>query len=163
MPNFQQTPLPSPSSKRIPAMSATAADGTFAADRRFRLKQGGVKIGKILEFQSRNLLADEMFNGLQRANFFSVHQGKCVTYILRAASSADAMDIIFRMFRDVIIDDVTDAGNVESARRDISCDHHFVFSTLEPFERLDPFALGTIRMQHRDRMVSLFQFVRNTI
>jgi hypothetical protein len=45
-------------------MGATAADGAFAPDRRFRFKEDGVEIGKILEFQSRNLLADEMFNGL---------------------------------------------------------------------------------------------------
>ena len=91
-----------------------------------------------------------MLNRLQRPNFFAVHQGESVAHVLRAAGPADAMDIIFRMFRDIIIDDVTDAGNVESARRDISCDHHFVFAALESFERFDPFALGSIRMQHRD-------------
>src|SRR4029453_70392 len=97
---------PSPP-KRVPAMGATAADGAFAADRRLRFKEDGVEVGKILEFQSRNLLADEVFNGLQCADLFSVHQGKCVTDILGTTGPADAMDIIFRMFRHVVVDNVT--------------------------------------------------------
>ena len=137
-------------------MSASAADGAFAAARRLRFEQDGVEIGKILELQPRNLLSDGMFDRLQRGNFFAVHQGESVAYILRPPGSADAMDIIFRMFRDIVIDDVTDAGDVESARRDIGCDHHFVLATLESFQCFDPFALGSIGMQHGDRMFRVF-------
>ena len=91
-------------------MGPTAADGTLAADRRLRFEQDGVEIRKVLEFQSRNFLADEVFDRLQRGNFFAVHQRESVAYILRAPRSADAMDIIFRMLRDIIIDDMEAAS-----------------------------------------------------
>ena len=50
--------------KRIPAMGAAAADGTFPPGDDFRLKQDGVEIGKVLQLQPRNFLTDEMFNRL---------------------------------------------------------------------------------------------------
>src|SRR5437762_9182776 len=126
-----------PSSKGIPAMGATAADGPFAADRRFRFKEGGVEVGKILQLQSWNFLTDEMFDCLQCRHFLAVHQGEGVADILGAPSPANAMDIIFRMFRDIIIDDVTDAGDIEPARGYIGSHHHFVFAALKSFECLD--------------------------
>ena len=142
-------------------MGATAADGAFAAGDDFRFKQHGVNIWKVLQLQPRNFLSNEMLNRLQGGQFFAVHQGESVTDVLGATSSSNAMDVIFRMLRDIVIDNVTDAGDVESSRGDIGCDHHFVFAALESFERFDPLTLGAIRMQDGDRMVSLFQFVRD--
>ena len=137
-------------------MGTATSDGAFAADRGLRFEQDGVEIGEDLQLQSRNFLADEVFDRLQCSDFFAVHQRKCVAHILRASGSADAMNVIFRMFRDIIIDDVTDAGNVESARRDISRHHHFVLAAFESFQRFNPFALGSIGMQDGDRMFRIF-------
>src|SRR5436189_5610742 len=111
-----------PSSKGIPAMGATAADGPFAADRRFRFKEGGVEVGKILQLQSWNFLTDEMFDCLQCRHFLAVHQGEGVADILGAPSPANAMEIIFRMFRYRIIDDVTDCSDSAPAR--YCCGHY---------------------------------------
>ena len=61
-----------------------------------------------------------------------------------AAGAPDAVHVIFRMLRHIVIDNVTDAGDVESARGDIGRDHDFVFAALESFERLDSLALSAI-------------------
>src|ERR1051326_1680997 len=105
------------------SMAASAADGAAAAECGFRFKERGIEIGKIVELQARDFLADEMFDRLERGKFFAVHERKCVAHVLRAAGAPDAMNVIFRMIRHVIIDDVTDAGDVEAARRDVGSDH----------------------------------------
>ncbi len=67
------------------------------------------------------------------------------------------------MLGHIVIDDVTHPGDVESARRNVSRNHHFVFAALESFKRFDPFALGAIGMQDRDGVIALLQFVRHPI
>src|SRR5437667_3673539 len=109
------TSLPPPASKRISAMSATAADGAFASGRGLRFKQRGVHVGKIFQFQSWDFLANEMFDCLQSRQFFAVHESKRVADILRPAGAPDAVHIIFRMLRHIVIDHVTYAGDVEAA------------------------------------------------
>ena len=104
-----------------------------------------------------------MFDRLQRGDFLAVHQGESITDILGAARPADPMDVIFRMLGHIVIDHVAHAGDVESARGDVGRDHHFIFAALETFQRFDAFALGAVRMQHRDGMVALFQFVRDAV
>ena len=54
------------------------------------------------------------------------------------------MDIIFRMLRHIVIDDVTDTRDIEPARGDIGRDHDFVFAALESIERLNAFALRAV-------------------
>ena len=66
------------------------------------------------------------------------------------------MDIIFRMLGHIVIDHVTDTGDIETARGDVGRDHDFVFPALESLERFNAFTLGAVRMQDRNRMVSLF-------
>src|SRR3954447_9707053 len=118
-------------------MSAAAADGAFAAFAGFGFEEGRVEVGEIFELQSRDLLAHETFDRLERSQLFAVHEGKGVAHILGPPASPDPMDVIFRMFRDVVIDDVTYAGDVDPAGGDISCHHDFVFAALETFERFD--------------------------
>ena len=95
-------------------------------------------------------MPDKSFDRLQRRQFLAVHQGERVADILRAAGAADAMHVILRMLRHVVIDDVTHAGNVEPARGDIRRDHDFVFAALETLQRFDALTLRAIGMQHGD-------------
>ena len=106
---------PSDMYKAALSMLATsaAADGAFST-RGFRLEERSVKIGKVFQFKARNFLADEPLDRLEGGKFFAGHQGEGVADILRPASAADPMDVIFGMFRHVIVDDVADAGDVES-------------------------------------------------
>ena len=97
-----------------------------------------------------------MFDRLKGSDFFAVHQGERVADILGATGPANAMDIILGMLRHIVIDDVTDAGDIEPPRSDIGRNHHFIFAALETFQRFNPFALGPVGMQNGDGMVSLF-------
>ena len=144
-------------------MRAATADCAFSSGRGLRFKQRGVHIGKIFQFQSWNFLPNEMFDCLQSGQFFTVHESERIADILRPAGASDAVHIIFRMLRHIVIDDVAYARNVEPARRDIGGHHHFVFAALESFERFDPFPLGPVGMQDRDRVLSLLQLMCDAI
>ncbi len=48
------------------------------------------------------------------------------------------------MLRHVVIDDVTDARNVDPARRDVRRDHDLVLAALETLERFDALALRPV-------------------
>ena len=99
-------------------MCAPAGDAALPGGyTRLGLEEHGVKIRKIFQLQPRNFLSDKSFDRLQRGQFLAVHQGERVADILRAASAADAMHVIFRMLRHIVIDDVTHAGDVESRAR----------------------------------------------
>ena len=104
-----------------------------------------------------------MFDGLQRGDFLAVHKCERVADILGATGASDAMHVIFRMLRHVVIDDVTYTGDVKAARRDVGGDHHFVFAALESFERFDALALGAIGVQHGDGVSGVFQKMRDPI
>src|SRR5216117_884680 len=93
-----------------------------------------------------------MFDRLQGRKFFTVHQSESVANILGAASASDPMDIIFRVLRHIVVDDVAHAGDVEPTRRDIRRDHHFVLAALESFERFDSLPLSAVGMQACDGM-----------
>ena len=65
------------------------------------------------------------------------------------------MDVIFRMLGHIIIDDMTDASDVEAARRDVGRDHYFIFAALKAFQRFDTLALGAVGVQHRHRVFAI--------
>ena len=137
-------------------MSSSTADRAPSASRCLWFKQRRVQVGKILQFQSGNFPADEMFDRLQSGQFLATCESKCVADVLRPAGASDAMHVIFRMLGHIVINDMTHAGDVESARCDVGRHHHFVFAALESLERFDPFALCPIGMQHGHGMLSLF-------
>src|SRR2546421_3572111 len=102
--------LSPPSPKRVPAMRATAANSAFAASDDLRFKQYRVNVWKVLQFQPGNFLSNETLNRLQCGQFLAVHQGESIADVLGATSPSNAMDVILRMLRDIVIDNVTDAG-----------------------------------------------------
>jgi hypothetical protein len=104
-----------------------------------------------------------MFDGLQGRHLLAVHKREGVADILSPSCAADAVHIIFRMLGDIVIDNVTHTGDVESARCDIGRHHDFVFAALESLQRFDPFTLGAIGMQHRHRMLRVLEGVRYAI
>ena len=144
-------------------MRTAAAYGASPAGSGFRFKKDGVEIRKVFELQPRNFSSDETFDRLQGRNFFTIHERECVADVLSAASPADSMHIIFGVLGHIVIDNVTNAGDIESARGDVGRDHDFVFAALETFQRFDALALRPIGMQDCDGMVSLFQFVRDLV
>src|SRR5260370_37642013 len=96
-----------------------------------------------------------MFDRLQGGKFCAVLHSESVANVLRPSRASDAMDVSFRMLGHVVIDNVTHSGDVESARRDIRCDHLFVLAGLEPVEGFDALALGAVGMQDRDGVLRM--------
>src|ERR1041385_1703706 len=97
-------------------MSSASANCAAASAGRFPLEERGVQVGKVLQLQSGNFLADEMFNRLQRGQLVAAHECESVAHILGASRPPDAVHIIFRMLRHIVVDDVAYPGDVESAR-----------------------------------------------
>ena len=60
----------------------------------------------------------------------------------------DAVDVILRMLRHVVIDDVAHLRDVESARGDVRGDERLELAVAETAQRLLAFALGAVGMQH---------------
>ena len=104
-----------------------------------------------------------MFDRLQGRHFVTAHERKRVADILGAARSPDSMDVIFRVLGHIVIDHVTYARDIQSARRNIGRNHHFVFAALESLQRLDAFSLRPIGMQHRHSVLGMFQEVRDPV
>src|ERR1700674_1097731 len=120
--------LPPAPAEGITAMGPATADGGLAAIARFGLGEGVVGIRKDIRFQACNFLPHETLDRMQRSELFSVHQSKRVADILGATGPADAVHVIFRMLRHIVIDDVTHAGDVDPARRDVCRHHDLVFA-----------------------------------
>ena len=97
-----------------------------------------------------------MFDCLQGRQFLAARERERVANVLRAAGASDPVHVIFRMLGHIVIDHVTDSGNVQAARGNIGRDHHFVFAALESLQRFDAFPLSSVGMQHRDGMLSDF-------
>ena len=96
-------------------MRSPAADRSPSSSRWFRFKQRRVQVGKVLQFQSRDFLADEMFDRLQCGQFRTAHKRERVADILGPACAPDAVHVILRMLRHVVVNHVTHPGNVQSA------------------------------------------------
>ena len=70
-----------------------------------------------------------------------------------AAGAADAMNVIFRMLRHVVVDHVTHVGDVDAARGDVGRDHHFIPAVAETVRAPVRVRVGAVRVQHRDGMI----------
>src|SRR5947207_13166151 len=97
-------------------MRTATAYGASPAGSGFRFKEGGVEIRKVFELQPRNFSSDETFDRLEGRNFFTIHERECIADVLSAASPADSVHIIFGVLGHVITNNVTEAGEGESAR-----------------------------------------------
>src|ERR1035441_6004088 len=146
--------LPSPSAggEVVAAVDAPAAH--FAGKTALRLpgfgflKQHGVFVIEILQFHARDFLTNETFDGEHVGAILGGHDGEGVAGMLRPARAPDAMDVILRMLRHVVVNDVAHVRDVQPARGDVRRHEHFKSSVAEPLERLLTFLLGAVRVQH---------------
>jgi hypothetical protein len=120
-------------------------------------KERGVAVFEIFQFNARDFLADEAFDGINVRRVLGDHDGEGVAARLGAAGAADAMDVIFGMLRHVVIDDVTDVGDVQPARGDVGGDEDFVFALAKTLQGLFAFSLRAVGMQHGDGVVGALE------
>ncbi len=75
----------------------------------------------------------------------------------------DAMDVILGMLRHVVVHHMTDVRDVQSARRDVRGDEHFVFAVAKTLQRLFAFLLRAVGMQHADGVIIALERVGDAI
>src|SRR5262249_9626798 len=77
-------------------------------------------------------LTDEFFYRNHGLLIARRYDGNGCAASARATGTADAMDVIVGVVRDIEIEDVADIGNIEAARRDVGGDkqRHFVLAKL---------------------------------
>ena len=84
----------------------------------------------------RDGLADGAFDVAQQAALFSGTEGDGRALGAGTRGAADAVDIGFRHMRQIVVDHVADAIDVDAARRDVGCHQHQDLARLEAGQRL---------------------------
>ena len=90
--------------------------------------------------------ADETLERTQRSLIFRRNEADRITDGMRAAGASDAMDIILRVHREIVIHHMRDPIDIDAARGDIGRDQHAHRARLEIFQSAQPLILRTIRM-----------------
>src|ERR1019366_5075531 len=93
--------VPAPLPARFRMGSARSRHGNRAGDKR--------PVGKSLELELGDLLADETLDIADIAGILGRDERERIAHGLRPAGTADAVHVVLGLFRDVVIDDVGDA------------------------------------------------------
>jgi hypothetical protein len=88
-------------------------------------------VSKAGTFHGSKFTSYEFFNPVKLPVLIAGNKGNCVTRGFGPACPADAMNVVFGEGRDIEIDDVRDAGDIDSSGGDIGCNHNAVFSAFE--------------------------------
>src|SRR5918995_479433 len=141
------------------ALTAAAAEDGL----RIGIEKSRIGIVKIVQLDSRDLLADEAFDGGNLLDVFPSHDRKSITDTLRASGAADPVHVIFRMMRHIEVDNMADLRHVDTARGDIGGDHHLVTAVAKAIQRVLALALSSARMENRDGMSLLMELTHYPI
>jgi len=76
------------------------------------------------------------------------HEGERVASGFRATRPPDAVDVILRMLRHVVIDHVAHVGDVQPARGDVRGHEHLETAIAEAAQRVFAFALCAVGVEH---------------
>ena len=104
-------------------------------------KQGGETVGEVFEFLTGQLLTQHAFNGFYVGEFFGNKEGQGISLFCGTTCSTDTVYIIFRVLRHVVINDMSDACDVESASCNIGGHKNGVFSRAKAGKGFRPLCL----------------------
>src|SRR5437899_20269 len=96
-----------------------------------------------------NGLADQLLDRFEILRLLAGDQHEGMALPAGSSRAADAVDIILRMDRRVIVEDMADFGNIEAAGGDVGGDEIGDLSGAERFEGLEPRMLVHIAVQCR--------------
>ena len=102
------------------------------------LEQRRAPIGDVLaarQAHELDALARRALDGREHAPLARRDEQNRVPRTPRPAGAADAMDVTLDVVRDVVVDDVRDALDVEAARRDVGRDDDVELAVLQPLDR----------------------------
>lgn len=97
-------------------------------------------------FARRNLLASDLLNVTKQTALFPITECNCDAVCAGARGPADAVNIRLGNVRQVEVDDVADAIDVDTTCGDICCDQHMGASGAEVIERVNTLALAFVAM-----------------
>jgi hypothetical protein len=100
-----------------------------------------------MPFNDRKLMTDELFDPLQDQNFARVAEGERNACGSGSRRPANAMNVTFAVVGKLIIDDVGDVLNVDSACDDVGGDENADLSFVEIGQRPLPPVLSPVRMR----------------
>jgi len=86
---------------------------------------------------SFDFFVDEALDGFGEVDFVGGEEGEGVAFFFGTASSPDAVDVVFGVFGDAVVDDVGDAGDVDAASGDVGGDEDVVGAVFESVERFE--------------------------
>jgi len=139
--------------------AAFAADGSG----RVLVEEGGVFVGEAVELPSRDGFAEIVFDGADKIGIKPGDEGDGVSAFGGPSGATDPVNVVIRVFRDVVIDDVRDAGDVDPAGGNVRGHHDFGLAGLEEVEGLGSLGLGPVRVDG-DHFVSFaFQIGRDVV
>src|SRR5690606_25965140 len=122
-------------------------------------KLDGLDIGG---FDARDRLADQALDRRDELSVGRRSKREGAAFAAGASGATNPVDIVLRMNRNVEIEDVAQALDVEPARRDVACDQQARFVTAELLERFGTRGLGHVAMQrHRIEPMLLQRFIQD--
>ena len=105
----------------------------------------------------------DAFESADHILVFIGDQSERVACALRAPRASDAMDVGVGGVGHVVVDDVRDAVNVETARRDIGGDHDGEVPGFETVQGLFALSLCAVAMQAGDAMSRVGDLARDLV
>jgi len=105
---------------------------------------GGGIVVEALGLDTRHRAAGESLQGAERVLILAHDKTDGVPDSLGASRAPDAVDIVLMVRREVVIDDMRDAIDIDSPGGDIGGDKDADFPVPEIVQRTEPLVLGTV-------------------
>ena len=123
----------------------------------------GRRVVKVCESLAFEGLPHDPFERPNHIPIFISDQCERVASALGASRASDAVDVGIGSVGHVIVDDVCDAVNIETARRDVGGDHDVKVSRFETVQGVLALSLGAVAVQARDAMTRVRDLLRHFI
>src|SRR5690554_3542816 len=105
----------------------------------------------------------QSLNASQMATFGCIAEGNGDAAAARTRGAANAVNIAFRFVRQLIVDDMSNARNVNAARGDIGCHQHARLAIAEIVERALSCTLRLVAMDRLSDDARLFKLLADAI
>ena len=119
------------------------------------------RIGVVLAH--RNRLVDQLLDAAQIGHLVRLTERDGDAAVSGAAGASDAVHVVFRLVGHVVVDDVRQLADVQTARGDVRRHEHADLALLEAVERVLPVQLGFVAVDGARADVGARQIVRHLV
>ena len=110
-----------------------------------------------------NAATDETFERAQRPLIFGRNKADRITDGVRAAGASNAMDVILRVHREIVVHHVRDPIHIDTARGDVGGDEDTDGAGFEILQRAEPLVLRAIGMDGSRFNSTAFETARDLV